>query len=569
MIRDFKPWQVAGIFIVIGVAVFFSGLNNPFQGDDSYQIVNNPPVHSIKNIGLFFQSSTFYNGEKLTGVYYRPMMATVDSFIYTLFGPSPVAFHIVQLALYIASAFLLYLVFKHFFRQLLALALALIFLVHPLNSQVVYSIPTMQDALFFFFGISAVWVLIHRSSVRSLWAVAGLLLLAMLSKEAGFVFVIMALLYVIWFDRKRLRIFACIALAPIIIYLALKVHAVGIFGTQHAAPIDEVSLADRLLTAPSVALFYLMKFVFPQSLATGYYWVDTKFDFWHVLVPLIIDIAIIGSFTYAGIWLRNKVSKAKFRAYLFFAAWAVLGTILYLQVVPLDMTACETWFYFAMAGLLGMIGVLLQTIRIHIQPVWLLSVVVVLVGILGVRTALRGVDYSSQYALAAHDAAVSDKNYSALGNISQYLIDHGEYKKAAVYAQRSIDIYPVVSNYINLGVALEQSGDYPGAIEAYKHALKYGDLNIIYENLGLILLVYSDPVSTNQFFEKALKTYPHDHKLWLYAAILDGATGDTSKAKEAIKNAVKYGPVPQLIYLGILNDQPFTLPLLGKVVLVR
>src|SRR6266571_1779293 len=159
-INKLDPWQAACIIAVIGLCVFFTGLTNPFEGDDTYQIVNNPPVHSIKNIVTFFESSTFYNGAKLSGDYYRPTMTVVFSLLYTLFGPHTVAFHIMQLALYLASAFILYLVFKRFLKPALALALALIFLVHPLNPQIVYAIPTMQDALFFFFGILGLWLLI-------------------------------------------------------------------------------------------------------------------------------------------------------------------------------------------------------------------------------------------------------------------------------------------------------------------------------------------------------------------------------------------------------------------------
>jgi hypothetical protein len=56
-----KTWQAAIIIAVIGFAVFFTGLASPFQGDDLLQIVNNVPVHSIKNIKLFFEGGTFYN----------------------------------------------------------------------------------------------------------------------------------------------------------------------------------------------------------------------------------------------------------------------------------------------------------------------------------------------------------------------------------------------------------------------------------------------------------------------------------------------------------------------------
>ncbi len=564
---------VAVLMVLVGVATFFNGLTNPFQGDDTYQIVNNPPVHSIGNLFQFFGASTFYNGETLSGVYYRPLMSTMYSLIYTLFGAHTFMFHAVQLAVYIGGAFLLYLVLKHFIPPALSLLLALVFLVHPINSQIVYSIPTLQDALFFFFGMLALWLLIHYKSVNSLWAVAGCLLLALFSKEAGWLFVIMAVLYVWWFNRPRLKPFIGILVLPLALYVLLKVNAVGWHHSQHAGPIDSASLASRLLTAPSILLFYIKTLVLPLSLASTHYWVYATFSVAHVLVPLLTVLAVIVLFAYGGYRVRSKLPKRAYKTYLFFAIWAVLGLVPYLQIIPLDMTVCETWFYFATAGLFGMIGLSARTFSRRKMPAWsvvflLIALCVVIIGF-GVRSGLRGGDYRSQYVLAQHDVAVEPSNYSALSNISQHLIDTKKYNEAAAYAQRSIDVYPVMTNYNNLGVARQQAGNYPAAIQAYKQALKYNDLNIIYENLSLILIVHSSPTEASQFLQKAVIKYPHDFKLWVYLAIFEGARGNHAGAKAAISNASQYGQVPPYISTNIMNSQPFTLPLLGKSLLIH
>jgi hypothetical protein len=564
-VNKLEPRQVAIIFAIVGLVVFFTGLNNPFQGDDSYQIVNNEPVHSITHVVQFFESSTFYNGQKLTGVYYRPLMTTIFSLIYTFFGAHPIAYHIVQLALYVAGTFLLYLIFKRFIKPVLALALALIFLVHPINSQIVYSIPTMQDTLLLFFGTLGFWALMNYESTKSMIWAAVCLFLAMLSKETGLLFTFIALLYLVLFDRKRLRTFAGIMVLPVLAYLALKINAVGLNTAQHAGPIDDADLGARLLTAPSIIWFYVAKLIFPWKLATGYYWVNSSFSVKHVLLPLLADLAILGGIIYTGFRTRKKHR----RAYWFFTAWMIVAILPYLQIIPLDLTASESWVYLAFAGLLGMIGVALQTVKVRFRAEWLLIPLAVLLLALGVRSVIRGADYSSQYKLALRDLSVSRNSPSALDNISQYFMDHGKYKEAAAYSRRSINIYPVASNYINLGAALEKSGDYKGAVAAYNKALKYGNMSITYENLGLIYLVYYDPSFTSRFFQKALNEYPHDFKLWLYLAIFDGATGNQSGAKTAMNNAIKYGSVPQVIYDGIMQNRPFALPLLGKTILIR
>jgi hypothetical protein len=574
LLSSIKTWQFLVLFLIVGFAVFFSGLSSPFQNDDFTQIVSNTPVHSISNIPSFFGSSTFFNGEKLTGVYYRPLMTTTFSIIYSIFGAQPVAYHLVQLILYIFGAFILFLVFKHFFKLIFALPLAIIFLVHPMNSQVVYSIPTMQDALFFFFGILAIFTLIKYRTNRGMWVAILFFLMSLFSKESGILFVILGFLYLYLFDKERIRIFLSYAVLPVFLYFVFKINTVGLVGANHAAPINELSLIGRIFTAPSIALFYFTKFIFPSQLSLGYYWVHPTFSIGTFLMPLVVDLLVVGLFIYLGMWVRKKLSKEKFNAFIFFAIWAVIGLGLYMQIIPgLDFTACEAWFYFTMAGILGMIGIALLSVEIHFHPEWLVWLGIVatvsVIVLLGVHSNLRGYDYKSQYNLAVHDLTVSPDDFAAMNNIAQYLEDNSKSQEAIKYAQQSINIYPIVSNYNNLGVALQQTGDYKGAIIAYNQALKYGNMGIIYENLALTHIVYSKPIATNQFFKKALKEYPHDFKLWLYYAVFEGAIGSNADAVNAITTAASYGKVPSVIYNGIMQNKPFGVPILGKTLLVR
>ena len=326
--------QAAIILIVVGIIVFALGLGNPFQGDDFFQIVNNVPVHSISNLFKFFGSSTFYNGYKLTGSYYRPLMTTVFSIVYTIFGPQPIAYHVVQLIIYLSSAVLLFLVFRQFFKPVLSLLLAALFMVHPLNSQVVYAIPSMQDALCFFFGLLGIWFLVSRKDGHSLVYAAICLFMSFLSKESGAIFIVIMLAYLYLFDRKRVVRFSKIIVLPILVYLALKINAVGVDAKQFVAPIDNLGLGGRLMTDPSIVSFYLTKFVDPAKLATRYYWTYSSFSVAHVLVPLIFDIIVIGLFTCLGLLVKRNLKRQLFNAYVFFAIFAVVGILPYLQIIP-------------------------------------------------------------------------------------------------------------------------------------------------------------------------------------------------------------------------------------------
>jgi hypothetical protein len=558
--------QASIIIAFVGLAIFFTGLTSPFQGDDNGQIVNNIPVHSITNIKLFFEGGTFYVGNGLSPLYglsFRPLMTTVFSFIYTVFGAHPIYFHLFQMLLCIGSAIILYLIFRYSFKPALALFLSLIFLVHPINSQVTFAIPSTQDALFFFFGILAVWLLIRFKSVKSLLLVALCLFLSLLSKETGVLFLVFALLYLVWFDRKRLYSFLGIMVLPIALYIVLRINAVGVITNPNAAPVDNLGLGERLLTAPSILLFYITKFLLPIKLASAYYWTYSTFSFLHVFIPTVIDILVALLIIYPAFVIRRRSTKAQFYTYLFFMAWFWLGILFILQISPLDMTASESWFYFPMVGMLGMIGVFITSIAPHkdLDPKILLAVAIVIILALGIRTAVRGTDWSNQYTLAYNDIKVSSDDFNAYDVIAVDLYNHDNFLNAKYYIDRSIAIYPTDSSYGELGLIDINLHDYSGAELALSKGLEYGANpqlhQQIYDNAARVMIWYGKPSSNLAFVQKGLSLYPQDSNLWLIDAILEYHNGNTLGAKNAISQAYELSQNTNIaeVYQVIMNNQ--------------
>lgn len=567
--------QIKWTFAIVGFITFIVCINNPFQGDDITQIVDNLPVHFIQNIGFFFTSSTFYNGQVLVGTYYRPMMTTTFSFLYTLFQEWTAPYHLFQIALFVAGSYILFLVLKKFIKQRFALLIALFFMVHPMNSQIVFSIACMQDTLMFFFGISSLYILMTHKSWRSLVLVALGLLFTLFSKESGLGYVIMAFTYLLFFDRRRIWRLAAVFAAPLALYLYLKTIAVGLLiANAHGSPIGELPLGPRLMTAPSIVQFYLGKFTFPLFLSTCWYWVNPTFTFLGVAVPAIVDVAVVGLFAWFGTLVKRRRKDIDFRAFLFFAIWAVLGVLPYLQFTPLDMTACETWFCFSMIGVLGMIGVTLPSVKLNrfkLKAEWVLLFILVLVAVFAIRTIERGTNYSSQYNIAIHDLSVSQDDYSAMNNIAQYMIQHQQYDQATTYVNQSITIFPGLGNYDNLGVIHQKTGSYDAAVTAYNNALKWGSMDFVYENLAQIYLSDWQNPATEAFINKAMILYPNDYKLLTYTAIIKGAEGDNAAAKGYIVRAAKYGAVPQQLHDAIVNHTPLTfqLPVKSTVITLK
>lgn len=561
-INKLKNWQIAVILSLIGFSVFFSGLKSPFQGDDISQVVDNPVIHSLSNIKVFFEGSTFYTGNgiaPLSGTYYRPLETVVYSVLYSLFGSNVIYYHLLQLFLAISSTFLIYLIFKYSFKTLLALFLALIFMLIPINSQVVFTVASMGDILYLFFGLLAIYISLRFQGLKSLIAVSLLLMLSLLSKEAGIVFIFIEAVLLLFFDtRKRLYCFLA-SLIPIgIIYGYLRIHYVGLFTNPIAAPINNLDISGRLMSAPSIMFLYISKFIFPYKLASAYYFTHSTFSYRYVLLPLIVDLLFIAAVAYSVIYIKRHQHKVIYKTYIFYVIWFFAGIIPLLQLTTLDLTACEAWFYFASIGLIGMIGVNLTLLPKKYINRWLFILGLLLILIFGIRTSLRGLDWNNPINLEYKDIAASSDNYTAYNQVAENLLNRGKINNAKIYALKSVSIYP--TNYANtntLGEIYGSSGNYQAAEKEYLSSIKYGpSFNTAYENLAQLYLIHGSIRSNQSFILAALNKFPSDSTLWLDYAIFEAKYGTSEAANYALSKAINFGNVPSQIIESIQHNKP-------------
>jgi tetratricopeptide (TPR) repeat protein len=267
--------------------------------------------------------------------------------------------------------------------------------------------------------------------------------------------------------------------------------------------------------------------------------------------------------------VRKRGKPGDARLYVFFALWAALGLLPYLQIIPLDMTACETWFFASIPGFLGLIATTLKVCVPTNKVQWIYIAAIALIIVLGARTFVRGFDYTSQYTLASKDVSVTKDNYLAMNNLAQSLMQMSKYDQALAYVQDSIAVYPAVTNYTNLGVIQQKKGDFAGAKKAYEKALEYGSMGITYENLGIVNLTIGDPKDNIIYFKKALDAYPRNNRLWTYIALQYAENGNSEEAKQAIKHAAGFGTVPQQLYYAIMTEQAFDIKLPGSSRVIR
>lgn len=505
------------LFLIIGFLVFGRSVTNNFVWDDEELVVNNGQIHQISNWTNFIRATGFnsYNGTAASGIYFKPLQTLVYSVAWFLDPGNVFYFHVIQILLFVLNAFFIFLIFKHLLDPLCALILSLIFLVHPINSETAIYVADLQDTLYFFWGLLSLIVylkLIKSSAPRILNILLGvLLLLALLSKESGILFfcaLIVAQLTLGFNASKNKSFLLGSVFTAVFCYFLLRFSIAGLnlnFG--HLSPISRASLFERLVSFPKVFSYYINNIFYPFNLEIGQHWVVSEINL-EFLGNLMEFIFIFVLLTY---FLVRKFSETALFFYLCF--WG--GILFHSQILfPLDLTVATRWFYFPFAFLLGFLGSLASSYKI--RP--LLSASFLIIGVLGIITFYRSLDWKDDLTLYQHDIVNNPASFDLNNNLGTALFRRGQVQEACTYFERSTQLAPHWwTNWNNLGVCYQRAQQYPSAEKHYLKAIQQGTYFLAIDNLiNLYLLQNKKEEARKILSEYGLKYFPENDKIQAY-----------------------------------------------------
>lgn len=467
------------IFFSLGFLIYGNSLFNSFIGDDSGQVKDNPVIRSIWNIPNLFIQGTFNVGDltqKQYQNYYKPVLSTTFSLIYQFSGNHPFGFHLIQLLIHITNSILIYFLFLHFFKPQLSLALSLIFLTHPLNTETVVYISALQEPLFLLFGLLAIYISMkeHTSFYRTL-LITILLALSLLSKETGVVFLLVVPVFQYLYQKQTIIWGLMQSLIASLIYAFLRFIVAQIYFTQIiTVPIQTLSFWERIVHAPKIFFFYLSTFFYPKDLFVFQSWTVNSLSLKEFYIPLII-----GTLIFAGIIIFSlivyRTYRDIFKELLFFLILFGIGLVVHLQIIPLDQTVADRWFYFPMVGLLGIIGSVITYLNskrwLNIKLV--MPIVFVILILLSARAIIRNMNWKDPGALYTHDLKYDQTSYQLVRVLGSEYFNQGKLAEAKAYYVRATHLFPSSSTFSSLGKLYLATKRYKEAEEAYETALKY------------------------------------------------------------------------------------------------
>jgi protein O-mannosyl-transferase len=443
---------------------------------------------------------------------YRPVTTSTFAVQYALFGDREIeeqakVSHIISIVMYWLCCVLAFiLTYKLIPDKKLAIAsiVTVLFLIHPLHTEVVDNIKCRDELLVMLFGFSSLllfYTAFNRpdltKSRKILYIALGTLgiVLAILSKRSGFVFIALIPLTLYFFSNVKAK--------QIGVTIGFMLLAVVIFILQKKLLFDEKSVRElyyfenplyieggimkRIPMFFFTIVWYLKMLIFPSQLSF-YYGYDqlpiADFSYWEVYLGILIVMGLTGLSIY-----HYKQKALWSYGFLFFML--SIGGIANLVMIAPGIVA-ERFAFIPSYGFLliiGMYGYSLYSKHIHQNRTkvitWSISGAIIIATFLQVTQ--RNKNWESHFSLYRHDIehlTNSTKAHSLLAVEYKELADANNknfktymaYTDSAIYHfERSLEIYPEYASCLNnLGVikniTLLRSWE---ALDLFKKAISY------------------------------------------------------------------------------------------------
>ncbi|MGE0636397.1 MAG: hypothetical protein AB7G44_02860 [Bacteroidia bacterium] len=227
----FSGRKFIGLSVAITVLLYFNTLFNGYNVDDDLVTINHRLTSKGISAILEIFTSPYFQDEMKYSFEYRPITLTSFAIEYHFFGDNPFVSHLINLFLYVFCV----IVFIKIMRQLtfeqnnlLLIISTLIFIVHPMHTEVVASIKNRDELLSLLFAMLAFYnaiLFVKNNGFLNLLLIVIFFLFGVLSKNSclPFYFVIPVGIFMLCpeYIKKVFVIVGCLSLV-ILFFIIIK-----------------------------------------------------------------------------------------------------------------------------------------------------------------------------------------------------------------------------------------------------------------------------------------------------------------------------------------------------------
>ena len=586
------------LVVGVGLLAYHNSFTGPFIYDDGPSILENRTIRHLWPITSTLTPPHTGRGITVEG---RPLINLSFAINYALGGTSVRGYHVFNLAVHILAALTLLGIVRRTLLQPglrerfgaaaneLALAVALIWVVHPLQTEAVTYVAQRAESLMGLLYLATLYCFIRGAEAprSGVWYVLSVMAcaLGMAAKEV----MVTAPLIVLLYDRaflsdsfrdawrRRKRVYLGLAGSWLLLAWILAHGQLPV--TKLNARRLGLTWWQYLATEPGVILYYLRLSVWPDPLCFDYYGWPIAQTWSDGIVPSLAIVALLGAILWA--WGRTDGARIERRTWGFWGAWFFLTLAPSSSVIPLDSPAYEHRMYLPLAAVvvLAVLGIYaLVPLRAGLAGRRSLLVFGVLVTALGFLTDRRNQDYRTELAIwqdtvrkrpdnpRAHTSLgaalkrvgrvreeieqyqealrLEPDNAEAHNNLGNTLLDLNQVPEAVTQFQEALRTHPGFAEaQNNLGVALARLGLMPKAIDHWKLAVRIKpDFAEAHNNLGLGLMRTGQIQDAIGQYELALRLKPDYLEAHYNLGLAMEQLGRVTEAMSQYEQALRINP---------------------------
>jgi tetratricopeptide (TPR) repeat protein len=453
--RDDRVGLRLWLIVVAGALAYANSLAGPFILDDIPTIVGNQSIRSVSALRTVL---TPPRGLPVAG---RPLVNLSFAVNYAIGGVDVFGYHLVNVIVHLLCAVVLFGIVRRTLTLRpvprlqaraadLALATALIWVLHPLNTDAVDYVTQRTESMMALFYLSTLYCSIRaqvgpaKAGRHVRWAAGAVVscALGMACKESMVTAPIVVALYdriflfESWRDALRVRGRLYSALAATWVVLAVLVWS-GPRG--HSAGLSTgVTPATYLANQAVFVVRYLQLAIWPRALVVNY-GVPHVMTTGDVLPGAAVVIAVL---------LATALALATRPAVGFLGAWVIVTLAPTSTIIPIATeVAAERRMYLPLAALAALAVVVSEELwhrggRARFSRVAGVTVLASVAALLGARTVLRNQEYTSALRLAQ---TVVDRTGSGVGHamVGEKLAAAGRTEEAVAELRLAVRDHPL------------------------------------------------------------------------------------------------------------------------------
>lgn len=512
---------------------------------------------------------------------YRPLSFITFAVEKQFFDNNPRVSHAVNVLLYAATVVVVFLLLRRLlsetnthqtqYSQALPVIAALLFLAHPIHTEVVANVKSRDEILALLMGASSLLVLwIYRRSNALLHYVCSIILfaLALLAKESVLPFVVIIPLALYFFGSSSSKETSGSQVIPNILRLSVpyfivaSIYAIVWFGLVGRVeerlyesvlgnPFAGASISERYATATAILSLYLAKAFYPTTLSIGYSYNQIPLQNW-VSWQALLGLGILVSGIAGAVILGRKRHILSF-CVLFFGC----------------MLAVPSNFFVYAGGLLGERFLFTPSLAVVLTIAWLLgwlgtrigNQVAILWGGCAVIFALyagqtlsRTADWKSDYTLMRADVASTPRSFNMQQGYAKEtlrrvptemnpLLRASMLDSARIHLRNALEIYPLgeAETFSTLATYFDLAQSYDSAAFYAEKALQMAPQSQVYrKNISVIHSNKGVDFAQAGNFSEAVNCFRRAFILDSANAVLCGNIGGAFAAMNERDSAMKY-----------------------------